>query len=183
MAPHAGGLEAEGGARLGEDTIWRLAIALTGAAASEDVATAVAHEQASAAGPIFASLATLDERTMRLQVVHDPHLPLAALTRWTDVSIGEATPMCEAAREGSPVLLPDRAAIATRFPLVVDDSARAGLVAVARLSRCMTRRAERSEPSASCGPRHTFQEAFLPASLPAGEHLINDMCLFGVRLA
>ncbi len=127
------GLEIRSDVKIGFEggEVWRLATALSGAASQSEVGTAIADLAAPAAGSVFANLATFDDRTKLVQVIHGPALAPDIADRWLEFAVDEPTPLCEAILTGSAVLLPSLEAIGARYPLLLSDTISAGLAATA----------------------------------------------------
>ena len=113
--------------------VWRLATALSGAGTPAEVASAVADCGALTAGATTANLATFDNRSNRVTVVHGQQLEADIAARWADFGVAEPTPLCEAILTGHPVLLPTLEAIGSNFPLLLADTVAAGLSATASM--------------------------------------------------
>jgi serine phosphatase RsbU (regulator of sigma subunit) len=107
--------------------IWRLATALSGAVTPLDVAIALAEEGAAAAGATFANMAVCEED--HTWVIHGASLESDVADRWSSLDDSVATPLGDAIVLGKPVLLPDIDAIAADYPLLLEDTIGAGLVA------------------------------------------------------
>ena len=111
--------------------IWRLATALSGALTPVDVAVALAEAGAVAAGAAFANMAVRDDHGT--WVIHGATLADALADRWRRLEPTESTPLGDAIRDGTPVLLSSIEAIAAAYPALVDDTVAAGLAATASL--------------------------------------------------
>lgn len=116
---------------LGEEAIWRLATALSGAMAPLDIASALANEGAAAAGASFSNMALLDGKTDRVRVIHNLSAGSAVADRWAEFDLRTSTPLCEAMITGLPVLQESLEEIAKRFPALLEDTVKTGLAATA----------------------------------------------------
>jgi serine phosphatase RsbU (regulator of sigma subunit) len=116
-----------------DDKVWRLATALSGAAAPVDVAAALAKEGAATAGSSFANMAVLGPGGRRLRVVHGSVLDPTIAARWTEFELTAPTPLGEAVESRHPVLLGSIAAIEDSYPGLLADTLSSGLGATALL--------------------------------------------------
>lgn len=94
---------------------------------------AVAAWAAAAAGAVFANTAILDPATKRVRAFHPASLAAPVAARWTEFPLDSRVPLCEAIVASSPVLLPDSASIADRFPDLTADTIATGLQATASI--------------------------------------------------
>src|SRR6185437_10507916 len=116
-----------------DDSIWLLATALAGALSPDDVAGALAEQGAAAAGASFSNMATLDPKTGRVRVVHNSDMDPEIAGRWGEFDLSAPTPLTEAMRTRSPVLIESLSQMEERFPALVPDSVATDVAATASI--------------------------------------------------
>ena len=114
-----------------DESIWRLATALSGAMTSADVASALAEEGSAVAGASFSNMAILDRHNSRVRVVHPSDMDPTIAARWSEFDLSEPTPLCEAMLSGLPVLLGSLEVMGKRYPDMQADSLAVALAATA----------------------------------------------------
>lgn len=110
-----------------------LAADIAAATTVQRVAGAVAKGAAAAGGAAFSNLALLVEDGGRLQLHHHESLPDEIARRWSEVSLQDPVPLVDAVNAGEAVFVHDPSDNARRYPLLAEDTERAGLAATASI--------------------------------------------------
>ncbi|HEX3796107.1 MAG TPA: GAF domain-containing SpoIIE family protein phosphatase [Acidimicrobiales bacterium] len=114
-----------------EESIWRLATALSSATTAVDVASALAEEGPQAAGATLANMALLDPHTRRVRLVHGSTIDPKVAAKWAEFDISDSTPVCEAMLTGRAVLHRSLDVMRERYPHMQADSRAVSLGATA----------------------------------------------------
>ena len=117
-----------------ERDVWGLVVALTGAASTKDVASAVADLAPGATGAAFASFAMVDPEHRRIWLATTAGLVREVARRWQDLPFDESTPLGAALVHRRPVLRPGTGPEADgHYPGTAGDRELAGFRATASL--------------------------------------------------
>jgi serine phosphatase RsbU (regulator of sigma subunit) len=129
-ADHSGAVRS--GPRLTEEeSIWRLATALSRATTAVEVASALAEEGSEAAGASLANMAILDTHTRRVRLVHVSTIDPEVAAKWAEFDLSTPTPVCEAIVKGQPVLHESLDVMREQYPHLEADSLAVSLGATA----------------------------------------------------
>jgi GAF domain-containing protein len=108
-----------------------LAEAAATARTMEQVARTLVDQAAVVPGASAAHIGLITPDGTALEMVHNDSRDPASATRRERQPVDRRSPLVTSYRTGTPVLLPDDAAVADRFPDVIDDVRAAGVAAVA----------------------------------------------------
>ncbi|MFI5042288.1 MAG: GAF domain-containing protein, partial [Acidimicrobiales bacterium] len=114
-----------------DDRLQRFAATLSRAVSAEQVAEVLASEGAVAAGSSLSNVIVLDRSSEFVRFVHSPTAGEAIAMAWSRLPVEAPTPLTDAVRTGSTVLLATLTDLADRYPHLLDETVRAGLEATA----------------------------------------------------
>ncbi|HEY6624499.1 MAG TPA: SpoIIE family protein phosphatase, partial [Acidimicrobiales bacterium] len=114
-----------------EESIWRLATALSAATTPAEVASALAEQGSEAVGASLANMALLDTHTKRVRLVHPSTIDPEIAAKWAEFDISESTPLCEAMLTGRPVFHESLEVMEEQYPHLQPDSLAVSLGATA----------------------------------------------------
>lgn len=125
--------EIESGHRRAAEAMFKTAEALARCATVDDIATCIVELAGDVVGATFANIAVAIEDAQVLEIWHGDGLAAGIEDRWPRIALDGSTPLGHAVLHGEPVWLGSPAAIREAFPSGADDSAAAGLVALAAM--------------------------------------------------